>query len=61
MENILKSESGIEVNSSYNLDDLADGVSTIRLDREATELTSSEDSSHEYDTDIEASDDIKRK
>ena len=57
----LKSDSGIEVVSSYNLDGLTDAVATIRLDREATESTDSEGSSDEYDTDIEPSGELKRK
>ena len=35
-------------------------LEAMRLDREDTDLTASEDSSDEYDTDIEPTDEIKR-
>ena len=60
MEN-LKSDSGIEVTSSRNVDYMTKELEAMRIDREDTDLTASEDSSDEYDTDIEPTDDIKRK
>ena len=56
----LKSDSGIEVNPSHKVDYLTEELEVMRIGREDTDLTASEDSSDEYDTDIEPSDDIQR-
>ena len=56
----LKSDSGTEVNSNHNVDYMTKELEAMRLDREDTDLTASDDSSDEYDTDIEPTDEIKR-
>ena len=57
----LESNSNVDGIRDDNLDPVLDGLATIRLDREPTELSDNADSSDEYDTDIEPSDEIKRK